>query len=91
MKVVLFFYFTIQRKIIQSRSYYHITLYSVFMAIPDHAQLVFTGKTFDVYQWEQEMFDGSTKTFEKLRRNHSIDIVAVDQDKKIYILEEEQP
>ncbi|EKD29833.1 MAG: NUDIX hydrolase [uncultured bacterium (gcode 4)] len=61
------------------------------MKIPDSAERVFEGKTFDVYQWEQEMFDGSTKIFEKLKRNHSVDIVAVSEDGDICIIEEEQP
>ncbi len=61
------------------------------MKIPSHAKRVFEGKTFNVYQWEQEMFDGSRKTFEKLRRNDSVDIVAVLPDGKIVILEEEHP
>ena len=39
------------------------------MKIPKNATKVFSGKTFDVYQWEQEMFDGSKKIFEKLKRN----------------------
>ncbi|KKP89624.1 MAG: NUDIX hydrolase [Candidatus Moranbacteria bacterium GW2011_GWC2_37_73] len=29
--------------------------------IPEHAKKVFSGTFFDVYQWEQEMFDGSKK------------------------------
>ncbi|EKE27202.1 MAG: NUDIX hydrolase [uncultured bacterium (gcode 4)] len=61
------------------------------MKIPEHAKLVFKWKMFDTYQWEQEMFDWSTKTFEKLKKNNTIDIVAVSEDWYIYILEEEQP
>ncbi len=34
--------------------------------IPDHATCVFRGMLFDVYQWQQEMFDGSIETFEML-------------------------
>ncbi len=59
--------------------------------IPSSAKMVFHGITFDVYQWEQEMFDGSKKIFEKLKRNHSIDIVATSKEGEIYILEESQP
>lgn len=61
------------------------------MQIPDNATLVFKGKTFDVYQWEQEMFDGKKKVWERLKRNHSVDVIAVTSDEEIYILEEEQP
>jgi hypothetical protein len=61
------------------------------MQIPENAKRVFEGKTFDVYQWEQEMFDGKTKIFERLQRNHSVDVIAVSAEGKIYILEERQP
>lgn len=36
--------------------------------IPENAKLVFKGKIFDTYQWEQEMYDGSRVTFEKIKR-----------------------
>ncbi len=29
--------------------------------VPRNAELVFSGKVFDVYQWPQELFDGTTK------------------------------
>ncbi|RAL55835.1 hypothetical protein BLD25_03270 [Candidatus Gracilibacteria bacterium GN02-872] len=61
------------------------------MKIPKNAIKVFSGKTFDVYQWEQKMFDGSKKIFEKLKRNDSVDIIAINKNKEIYILEEQQP
>lgn len=60
------------------------------MPIPHNAQLVFKGKIFDVYQWEQTMFDGSTETFEMLRRTNSVQILPIIGD-KIIIAEEEQP
>lgn len=59
--------------------------------IPTNAKLVFKWKIFDVYQWEQIMFDWTTKIFEKLKRNDTIDVLAITQDKKILILEEKQP
>ena len=58
--------------------------------IPDHAKCVFRGKIFDVYQWPQEMFDGSTATFEMLKRPDTVEIIAI-KDGKIVIQEEEQP
>lgn len=36
--------------------------------IPEQAGCVFHGEIFDVYQWQQEMFDGSYERFEMLRR-----------------------
>jgi ADP-ribose pyrophosphatase len=59
--------------------------------IPNEAKKVFWWIDFDVYQWKQKMFDWSFKTFEKLKRNHSVDIIAVSEDKEIYILKEEHP
>lgn len=37
------------------------------------------------------MFDGKKKIWERLKRNHSIDIIAVSTEWEIYILEEQQP
>lgn len=58
--------------------------------IPVEAKKVFSGKIFDVYQWEQKMFDGSTQTFERLRRPNTAQVIAVVGD-KILIQDEEQP
>jgi hypothetical protein len=59
-------------------------------SIPDDAKQVFTGKLFNVYQWEQEMFDDSTAIFEALERDDSALIIPV-QGNKIYYAKEEQP
>lgn len=59
--------------------------------IPEHAQRVFKGELFDVYQWPQEMFDGSTETFEMLRRPDTIAVIAVDDKGEIIACHEEQP
>jgi ADP-ribose pyrophosphatase YjhB (NUDIX family) len=37
------------------------------------------------------MFDGSTQIFEKLKRNHSVDIIWVTKENKILLIHEEQP
>jgi ADP-ribose pyrophosphatase len=58
--------------------------------IPDHAKKVFEGIIFDVYHWDQEMFDGSTSTFEAVRRVDSVTLLAVS-DNKILINKEHQP
>lgn len=58
--------------------------------IPENAQMVFKGKIFEVWQWEQTMFDGSTQTFERLKRANTAEIIAVVGD-KILIQEEMQP
>lgn len=59
--------------------------------IPPHAQRVFAGKIFDTYQWEQRMFDGSTITFEKLKRPDSAIVFPVLPDGQILLIEQEQP
>lgn len=58
--------------------------------VPREAEKVFTGQIFDVYQWEQPMFDGSTKTFEMLKRPDTVEIIGVHQDKLI-LSKEQQP
>ncbi len=59
--------------------------------LPDHARKVFSGVLFDVYQWDQEMYDGSTAVFEKVRRADSAGVLAVTPDKKIVVTYQEQP
>lgn len=59
--------------------------------IPANALHVFKGELFDVYQWEQELYDGSRVTFEKLRRDDTSVVIAVTDAKKILLLEQEQP
>ncbi len=60
------------------------------MKIPLEAKCVFKGVIFDVYQWEQEMFDGSKQTFEMLKRADSTVIIATQGD-RVLIAEQEQP
>lgn len=45
--------------------------------IPDEAKCVFSGEIYDVYQWPQELYDGSMATFEMLRRPDTVKVVAV--------------
>lgn len=59
--------------------------------IPDHANLVFKGILFDVYQWEQELYDGTKATFEKLKRPDTVLVFPVLPDGKILLAEQEQP
>lgn len=59
--------------------------------IPPHAKKVFTGVLFDVYQWEQEMFDGTKATFEKVKRPDTVIVFPVLPDGKILLTKQEQP
>jgi ADP-ribose pyrophosphatase len=58
--------------------------------IPDNAICAFKGEIFDVYQWQQELFDGSTATFEKLRRPDTVEVICLVED-KIIVVKDEQP
>ena len=58
--------------------------------IPDHAKRVFQGVIFDVYQWQQELFDGSIETFEALRRPNTLMVIPTMGD-TILLAEEVQP
>lgn len=60
------------------------------MAIPPHAKKVFSGVLFDIYQWEQELFDGTFKTFELVKPPDNVIVVPLVGD-KIYVHREEQP
>lgn len=59
--------------------------------IPLQAKQVFKGMIFDVYQWEQEMYDGSTHTFEKVVRPDTVLVIPVTDEGRIIICEQEQP
>lgn len=58
--------------------------------IPAHAERVFAGVLFEVWQWQQPMFDGSTATFEMLRRPDTAVVLPVIAG-KILLIEQRQP
>lgn len=60
------------------------------MKIPKEAKRVFKGVIFDVYQWQQKMFDSSYETFEALKRSNTIEIIATSGD-KILLSHQSQP
>lgn len=45
--------------------------------LPKNAKRVFKGEIFDVYQWPQEMFDGTVTTFEMLMRQDTAEIITL--------------
>lgn len=45
--------------------------------IPEQATCQFRGELFEVYQWPQELFDGSMATFEMLKREDTVVIIAL--------------
>ena len=58
--------------------------------IPADAVCTYEGVLFDAYQWQQEMFDGSHRTFENLRRADTV-VVFVCIDDQLVLLRDEQP
>ncbi|KKU19914.1 MAG: NUDIX hydrolase [Candidatus Saccharibacteria bacterium GW2011_GWA2_46_10] len=58
--------------------------------IPQQAKRVFAGQIFDVYQWPQKMFDGSTATFEMLKRPDTVIAICIIDD-QILVIDYEQP
>lgn len=53
-------------------------------------KLVFEGKKYHVYQWEQELFDGSTAIFERVEHAPTVTIFAIYEG-KIIIQKQIQP
>lgn len=58
--------------------------------LPDHARKVFHGERYEIYQWEQTLFDGSTKIYESIKRFDTVIVYPIVDD-KVVIIEEEQP
>lgn len=58
--------------------------------IPDEAKLVFDGIIFDIYQWPQTEFDGSTKTYEMVKKKDTVCCIGV-VDGQLLVIEDEQP
>lgn len=59
--------------------------------IPPNAKRVFKGVVFDTYQWQQKMFNGTKRTFEKVKKLDTVSIFPVLPDGKIIIAEQKQP
>lgn len=57
---------------------------------PPQAVQMFKGQIFDVYQWQQQLFDGSSHTFEMLKRPDTVVVICVVGD-KILVIDDEQP
>lgn len=53
--------------------------------------MVFKGILFEVWQWEQTLFDGTKAVFEGLRRPDSVLILPVLRDGRVILAKEKQP
>ncbi len=59
--------------------------------IPAHAKRVFKGEILEVYTWDQELFDGSHSTFERIKKVDGVVIIATTNKNKILVVKNEQP
>lgn len=59
--------------------------------VPAHAERVHKGIVFDVFQWKQELFDGTSATFEMLKRRNTLVVIPVGTDGQVYYSWQEQP
>ena len=59
--------------------------------IPNQAKCVFNGVVFDVYQWEQELYNGKTTTFEIIKEKPAVQVIGTTKENKIIMLKEIQP
>ncbi|MEX1112016.1 MAG: NUDIX hydrolase [Candidatus Andersenbacteria bacterium] len=60
-------------------------------SIPDNAKRVYEGYIFSVWQWEQQLFDGTTATFEAAQRVDAALAVGVLPNGNILMISDEQP
>jgi ADP-ribose pyrophosphatase len=60
------------------------------MPLNPNGKKVYSGVIFEVYQWPQKLFDGTTATFEQVKRLDSVTIIAV-HDGRIVVTREENP
>jgi ADP-ribose pyrophosphatase len=59
--------------------------------LPPNAKLVFKGVIFDIYQWEQKLYDGSSAIFERAKRPDTVVVFPVLPDGRILLTKQEQP
>jgi hypothetical protein len=60
------------------------------MKLPKQAKSIFQLILFEVYQWEQKLYDGSSTIFEMISRKYTTDVIAT-MENKIVILKQSQP
>ena len=59
--------------------------------IPQHADKVFAGRLFSIYQWREHLFDGTETIFEMAQRPDNVVVLAIDRSGKILVTRQEQP
>ena len=59
--------------------------------LPEGSKKVFEGVIFNVFQWDQKMYDGSTEVFERISRADTVEAIVVSKDGKLLIQKQQQP
>ncbi|MEX1997599.1 MAG: NUDIX hydrolase [Candidatus Andersenbacteria bacterium] len=59
--------------------------------LPSEAKRVFTGRIFSVWQWEQQLYNGSTAIFEGISRPDYVCAIGILPNQKLLLVEDEQP
>lgn len=60
-------------------------------SLPPAARPVFQGEIFTVYQWDQEMYDGTTAVFERITRADTVGVLPILPSGKVILSRQEQP
>ena len=60
-------------------------------SLPENARLAYEGKLFDVYEWDQKLYDGTTAVFEKIVRSDTVTIFPILDDGRIILIHDSQP
>lgn len=55
------------------------------------ARVVFNGRIFKVWQWDQQLYDGSTSIYESLSRNDTVTMLAFTEEGKLVMTRQIQP
>ena len=53
---------------------------------PDNAKKVFEGVIYDVYQWPQKLYDGTTVTYERVNRQNTVSVLGITREKQILLI-----
>lgn len=62
-----------------------------YKPIPREAKKMFQGEKYSVWQWEQKLYDGSTATFEGIKRADTVQVFGVLPDNRIILVDDLQP
>lgn len=59
--------------------------------IPNNANIAYNGSIFKVYKWDQEFFDGTKSTFERVVVQGSVIIIPITDHNTVILAEQTQP